>query len=469
MLTKIFNQSISLGRLPSAWTKANVTAIFKKGSRTDPANYRPVSLTSVCCKVLEHIIYSHVIHHLDKCHALHDAQHGFRAKRSCETQLLTTVHHIWEANEHVKQVDAIVLDFAKAFDTVPHSRLLHKLHHYGINGSLHNWISSFLQGRQQSVVIQGSPSRPAEVLSGVPQGTVLGPLLFLIYINDLPVGLNSKVSLFADDCVVYRPITSSADCESLQKDLKLLEKWSSQWLMTFKPDKCNTIRFSRSRSKTEFTYRLSGHTLQPTHQQKYLGVTLSADMKWNTHVDKIVSKANSMIGFLRRNLGSAPRKVKIQAFKSLVRPHLEYCSSVWDPHTKVNIKKIEAVQRRAARFIMNDYKWESSVTAMLKTLDLPSLQHRRYNNRLAMMHKIIHNNVNLPLGSHLSFSKRDSNAVSTRKSNPLSLEVPFVRTNCFQKSFFPNTARDWNNVPFSLTSLKDSQTFKLKLSSQQFD
>ena len=224
MLTKIFNQSISLGRLPSAWTKANVTAIFKKGSRTDPANYRPVSLTSVCCKVLEHIIYSHVIHHLDKCHALHDAQHGFRAKRSCETQLLTTVHHIWEANEHVKQVDAIVLDFAKAFDTVPHSRLLHKLHHYGINGSLHNWISSFLQGRQQSVVIQGSPSRPAEVLSGVPQGTVLGPLLFLIYINDLPVGLNSKVSLFADDCVVYRPITSSADCESLQKDLKLLEK-----------------------------------------------------------------------------------------------------------------------------------------------------------------------------------------------------------------------------------------------------
>ena len=132
---------------------------------------------------------------------------------------------------------------------------------------------------------------------------------------------------------------------------------------------------------------------------------------------------------------------------ALVCPHLEYCSSVWNPHIKVNIQKIEAVQRRAARFIMNDYKRES-VTAMLKTLDLPSLQHRRYNNWLVMMHKIIHNNVNLPLRSHLSFSKRDSNAASTRKSNPLSLEVPFIRTNCFQKSFFPNMARDWNKSTY---------------------
>ena len=469
VLAKIFNQSLIQGRIPKDWTRANVTAIFKKGSRTDPANYRPVSLTSICCKVMEHVIYSHVINHLDRHHALHNTQHGFRARRSCETQLLTTVHKIWESNEYTKQVDAVVLDFAKAFDTVPHERLLHKLHHYGIKGSLHKWISAFLKGRTQSVVVQGSYSKPAKVLSGVPQGTVLGPLLFLMYINDIPNGLKSNVSLFADDCVVYRPIKTASDCDLLQRDLKLLERWSSRWLMSFKPDKCSVIRFSRCKAKIEHTYRLCGQALQAAHQHKYLGVTLSSDMKWNTHVDIAVSKANSMVGFLRRNLGSAPPKVKIQAYKSLVRPHIEYCSSVWDPHTKVNIQKIEAVQRRAARFILNDYNRESSVTAMLETLQLPPLQQRRYINRQVMLHKMIYNNVDLAITDHLQFKKRDPSAAITRRSHPLSLDVPFSKTNCFQQSFFLKTAKEWNALPHTLLDIKDSMAFRQKLMSSQLD
>ena len=463
VLTKIFTQSISTGTLPSAWTKANVAAIYKKGSRTDPANYRPVSLTSVCCKIIEHVIFSHVMRHLDHHKALSDAQHGFRARRSCETQLLTTIHKIWQANENIHQVDAIILDFAKAFDTVPHRRLLHKLHHFGIEGSLHQWISSFLVGRQQSVNIQGASSKPVDVMSGVPQGTVLGPLLFLMYINDLPDGLASKVCLFADDCVVYRPITSPSDCDILQKDLKNLEKWEEKWMMSFKPDKCNILRFSRKTTKIEFSYKLSGHYLQAVSSHKYLGVSLSGDMKWNTHIDKVVAKANGMLGFVRRNLSNAPRNVKIQAYKSLVRPHIEYCSSVWDPHTKHNIKKVEAVQRRAARFIMNDYGRKSSVTAMLKDIQLPSLQERRLNQRLVMMHKIIHNNVDLHLDDHLEFNTRDSAASSTRHHNPLSLKIPSSKTNCHQKSFFPNTARDWNKLPYSTTSIADSTIFQKHL------
>ena len=169
------------------------------------------------------------------------------------------------------------------------------------------------------------------------------------------------------------------------------------------------------------------------------------------------------------NLGSAPQKVKLQAYKSLVCPHLEYCSSVWDPHTKSNIQKLEAVQRRAARFITNDYKWDSSVSDMLKVLNLPPLQQRRHTNRLVMMHKIIHNNVDLPLQGHINFSRRDPNAVSTRNFNSLTLDVPHTRTNSFQKSFFPNTSKDWNLLPYSLTSIKDSSTFKGKLASSQLD
>ena len=165
------------------------------------------------------------------------------------------------------------------------------------------------------------------------------------------------------------------------------------------------------------------------------------DMKWNNHINRTVSKANSMLGFIRRNLHNAPKHVKLQAYKSLVRPHIEYCSSVWDPFTENNIKKVEAIQRRASRFIMNDYGQTSSVTKMMKELNLPTLQERRLNQRLTILHKIIHNNVNLPLSGHLEFDVRNTTR-TTRKHNPLSLKIPWSKTNCHQKSFFPNTARD---------------------------
>lgn len=470
ILTKLFNQSINTGVLPSAWTKANITALFKKGSRTDPSNYRPVSLTSICCKIIEHVIYSHVMRHLDQHKALSNVQHGFRARRSCETQLLTTIHKIWNENEHATQVDAVILDFAKAFDTVPHRRLLHKLDHFGVNGSLHQWISSFLVGRQQSVNIQGTRSSPVDVLSGVPQGTVLGPLLFLMYINDLPDNLKSHVCLFADDCIVFRVISSVSDCEIIQSDLKQLENWEKKWMMSFKPEKCTILHFTRKSNKIQYSYKLSGHFLQTVDHHKYLGVTLSGDMKWNTHIDKSVSKAYSMLGFLRRNLSNAPRKVKIQAYKSIVRPHLEYCSSTWDPHTKRNINKIEMVQRRAARFICNDFGRVSSVTSMLKEIQLPSLQQRRKDQRLSMMHKIVHNNVDLRLEDHIDYNKRPTDSVTTRRHNPLTLNIPLSITKCHQMSFFPNTARDWNDLPYELTSNENSSTFrKLLAARNQFD
>ena len=196
-----------------------------------------------------------------------------------------------------------------------------------------------------------------------------------MYINDLPDCLKSNVSLFADDCVVYRPVATSSDCESLQSDLKQLERWEKKWMMSFKTDKCFILRFTRKKTyKIEYSYKLSGHYLQPVNHHKYLGVMLSTDRKWNTHFDKITSKANSMLGFARRNLGSAPRKVKIQAYKSLVRPHVEYCSSVWDPHTNRNIQKIEAIQRPCVQLV------SSRITTQGKALSLPCLRKSNYHH-----------------------------------------------------------------------------------------
>ena len=275
ILTHIFTQSIETGQIPPDWSTAYVTPIFKKGNRSLPENYRPVSLTSVPCKILEHIICSHIRKHLDDQKILTAFQHGFRRAHSCESQLLVTLGDLLKWRNSRVQVDVAVLDFAKAFDTVPHLSLLGKLDHYGIKGPLHNWIGSFLTGRTQSVLVDGEKSDFVSVHSGVPQGTVLGPLLFLIYINDLPKNVTSSVRLFADDCLLYRPISSAADSLALQRDLTALEQWCLRWGMRFNVDKCNILRISASTKPISRFYTLGGQILQEVNQANYLGIITS--------------------------------------------------------------------------------------------------------------------------------------------------------------------------------------------------
>ena len=241
----IFDQSLQTGKLPDDWVEANVAPVFKKGDRHSPANYRPISLTCVCAKLLEHIICKQIMSHFSENKILTPVQHGFRSKHSCESQLLITTDEFIQNFESKTQTDVVVLDFSKAFDVVPHQRLLHKLDHYGIRGTTINWIQNFLTNRTQKVVVDGSSSESARVRSGVPQGTVLGPLLFLTYINDLPSTVSSQVRLFADDCLLYRPIKCRADQEQLQRDLSALQDWADRWGMCFNPSKCSVLRVSR--------------------------------------------------------------------------------------------------------------------------------------------------------------------------------------------------------------------------------
>ena len=369
ILQLLFQKSIDTGIVPQIWTSANVVPLFKKGNKEDPANYRPISLTCILCKVLDHIVTSNLSDHFDKHNILYDLQHGFRQRRSCETQLIQLVDELSVNLTKGQQTDLVLLDFSKAFDKVNHLKLLHKLESHGVNHSVVLWIKNFLIGRTQKVVLEGECSSEVPVTSGVPQGSVLGPLLFLLYINDLPDTITSQVRLFADDTAVYLAIDNMEDCSTLQKDLDKLAKWEETWDMEFNPSKCVVLSITRNKKKIAFDYKLHGQILECVDNAKYLGITLSKDLSWNKHIDNITSSAHNTLSFLSRNIRTKNSQIREVAYKTLVRPQVEYASTLWSPHTQLGIQKVEKVQRRAARWVSSDYSYYSSVNSMIKDLD----------------------------------------------------------------------------------------------------
>ena len=224
-----------------------------------------------------------------------------------------------------------ILDFSKAFDTVQHQSLLGQLSFYGIKGPLLKWIAAFLKDRHQSVVVEVMTSGQVPLDSGVPQGSVMGPLLFLLHINDLSSVVTSQVRLFADDCLLYHPIRCVLDQEAFQCDLDALEQWVSTWGMRLNAKKCYLMSITRTRNHLTHNYSLNSHIPQTVTREKYLGITISNDLNWSTHINTITNTCNSKLGFLRRNLSRCPQKLKATAYLSLIRPILEYAASVWEP------------------------------------------------------------------------------------------------------------------------------------------
>ena len=359
-----------------------------------------------------------------------------------------------------RQVDLILLDFSKAFDKVSHEKLLFKMHNYGVRGQTLKWIKSFLDNRSQSVILNGTGSDAIPVPSGVPQGSVLGPLLFLAYINDLPENVKSKVRLFADDTAIYLSLTSVNQSITLQNDLKSLEIWENKWDMEFNPSKCQVIHVTKRKQVIPSRYFLHGTLLESVSSAKYLGVDISHNLSWDDHVNRITKKANQTLGFLRRNIKVKSESLKANAYKTLVRPQLEYASEVWAPHTKSLVDQIEAVQRRSARWIKSDYGQTSSVTSMLNSLNLRQLDLRRIDSRLSLMYKITNNLVAIPIDEYLIPLSRPS-----RHSHPLSYRLITATTDYYKYSFFPRTVYHWNNLPPDIPSLPTIEQFSAAISS----
>ena len=291
----------------------------------------------------------------------------------------------------------------------------------------------------------------------MPQGTVLGPLLFLLYINDLPDSVRSKTRLFADDSLLYRKIKSADDSAILQEDLNRLQQWEQDWMMSFNPSKCEVLHITRKKSHIKTAYILHGQTLAVTKSGGYLGVTVSDDLSWNEHVNKATKKANNSLAFIRRNLASCPQTTKAQAYQSLVRPSLDYASSAWDPHTQGCVRQLEAVQRRAARFVKGDYRTTSSTSQMIKDLGWQPLQNRRQQAKVTMMYRIVYNLIDIPAAQYLH------NTTSVTRGHGLKFIVPYSRTDIMRHSFFPSAIRLWNQLPQPTATASTLEAFKEEL------
>lgn len=480
VISLLFQASINQHSIPAEWKKAHIVPAFKKGDRGKAENYRPISLTSVLCKSLEHIIHSHLMNHFDQHHVLCDEQHGFRKKRSCESQLLLAVQDLAKTLDDGEQMDCILLDFSKAFDKVPHQRLLAKLYHYGVRGNLLAWIQDFLNARTQKVLVNSEESEEAPVLSGVPQGSVLGPLLFLVFINDIPndISPESKLRLYADDGLLYRRVRHINDSAGLQEDLNKLQEWEHKWLMKFNPEKCFTLRVTNKTKPINSDYSIHGCQLDPAtdylptakrklahnrapadkslpNTAKYLGVYINSKLSWNHHVDAITKKARSTLWFLNRNTAHCSRDIKQYCYHTYVRPQLEYASTVWSPHTKANIDKLEMVQRNAARYVFQDFSRHSSPTAMMKELQWESLEQRRLIARLVMMYRIQYGLIDIPA----SYTTRSHSL----RGHPVMLQQVRCRVKPYEASFFPAIVIPWNYLPASVVTAPSINTFKSRV------
>jgi hypothetical protein len=328
-LASIYTSSLKNGEVPEDWRHANISAIFKKGNKKHPSNYRPVSLTSIACKILETFVRDTIFKHMKRNKLFSKKQFGFITGRSTTIQLLTVLEDWTQILDDKGSINNIYMDFMKAFDKVPHRRLLQKLHTYGVRGKVWNWVEAFLTARKQRVTVNGEFSPWQEVISGIPQGSVLGPLLFVIFINDLPdkVTEGTEIYLFADDTKVYRKIDTIDDCTILQNDLNTLYDWSTTWLLKFHPEKCKVIKLGTT--KQEYIYSLGGINLQSVDQEKDIQVTVDKDLRFNVHMQEKINKANTVMGVIRRTFSYLTTDMFNKLYKALVRPHLEYATPVW--------------------------------------------------------------------------------------------------------------------------------------------
>ena len=458
-LATLFNLSLQKGKVPTAWKISNITPIHKSGDKFTASNYRPISLLSLVSKILERIIHNRINSYLSTNNILSNQQFGFRSGFSTQEALLSITNNWHSLLSSNRQVTTVFFDVKKAFDSVPHHLILKSLSNIGISGPLLAWISNYLTDRQQRVVLDGTSSSLTNVTSGVPQGSILGPLLFICFmdsITQLPFSPGSKLMLYADDVVLYRPTNSAADVELLQRDINLIADWIKNNGLSLNSSKTKVMPITRSPTPTPLNLKLGNHSIPLVSSFRYLGVTVTSTLSWSQHIKDTTKTAKRQIGLLHRSLNQATPQARLAIYKSTIVPKLEYCASVWDPHQTTLIEELEKTQRFATKVISKN--WNSDTITLQANLKLQSLKVRRSKQRLKNCFNIINGYSCIPPNL---FTPHPS--PSPRNSHNQIILIPHAKTNSHKYSFFIGVIPHWNCLPQKLVDCKTPQAFKSML------
>ncbi len=453
--------------------------IFKKGNKHEVSNYRPISLTSLVMKILERILKEELLKHVhDK---LDDKQHGFLSRKSCTTNLVGMCDSLaLSLNDNIR-TEVIYFDFAKAFDSVNHDLVLLKLKaKFNIDGRLLKFLVNYLMDRQQRVLVGGKLSSPKNARSGVPQGSILGPLLFVLFINDISEGISpgTQLSLYADDTKIWRHILTESDIYCLQKDIDYLHDWSLENKMKFHPSKCKVLCVTGKIPEPllsvlpfyKYVYSLGSDSLDYADDEKDLGVIVTSNFDWADQCGRVYSKANQKLGMARRNchfvLDANRRRV---LYLTLVRSQFEHCSVIWRPLIKSLVMKLEGLQKRAIKWILREECiGYSSVTYIRKCrqLNIMPIADRFDFLDLLFFYKVAKGLIPVELPPYLSLYQGNTRLRSSHLDRLcyVSNIEPRTDTNAFAKSFFYRTHTKWNHIPLAIREIDSITEFKSKLS-----
>jgi hypothetical protein len=449
-LQVIFTQTLATGCLPKEWQVSRVSPIFKKGSKLDMENYRPVSLTVVACRILERIIRDHVLAFVLSNQQISSAQHGFLPRRSTTTNLLKFLDTVTRKIDAGESVNAIYLDIAKAFDTIPHDGLLSKLNSLGMSEKIFSWVKCFLRSRTQYVSIGAAQSGKVHVSSGVPQGSVVGPLLFLIYFEAAAVTGRTSLLKFADDSKLF-----GTDTHELQNDLDAFVRSIHELGMKIAVKKCCSVTYSCSGRNSE-RFNIDGEEVICKSGEKDIGVFVDQQVKFSEHCQQITSKANSLNFRIFQSFVTRDPKILFSIFKTYVRPILEHNSTVWSPYLKEDIRRVEGPQRRFTKRL-SGYETEFTYLQRLHALGEETLLVRRIKADLVLVYKIIHGLVD-GLGNLVQFAR-----VMRTRGHLYKIVPERFRVNSRKNFFSVRVANLWNDLPAEVAESGTLTIFKAKL------
>jgi len=451
-LKLIFNASLNLGNIPDIWKVAAVVPIYKKGDKALVSNYRPVSLTAITCKIMERIIVQSLKAFMLTNNLISSNQYAYLAGRSCQAQLISFVNKLIADKCAKSQIDTVYIDFSKAFDSVVHKKLMFKLKCIGFSNQLLTWTESFLNNRFQYVRIGKSVSDMSHVKSGVPQGSVLGPFLFLIYINDILEFSNVTPFAFADDLKSCSRIRNTDDCKNFQKYLNRINTWSKDWQMALAPNK-RAVSYSRA-CPLNFQYKLDDILIPRVIIITDLGIEFQSNLCFTAHINKICRKALILSLMIFKHFCSKDPLLLFKAFKIYVRPVLESCSCLWNPYKLKDIRKVELIQRKFTKRLRG--LENLSYNERLKRLKADTLELRRVKADLYLYYKIIHNVVDV--SEDLKFTFKSARSL---RGHSFTICKPVIKSNAEKYSFNNRSIDVWNKLPQHIVNASNFKNFKL--------